>query len=56
MRKTKIVELELKDGFDSDIKIGELFLHNDEIYRFDGYDFGTYPMATNIKTGKQISL
>lgn len=51
------ITLELKEwNIDSDIVSGELFIYNDEIYQFDGYEYGVDAYATNIKTKDQISL
>tara|TARA_Y100000389_G_scaffold144286_1_gene142607 strand:+ start:224 stop:400 length:177 start_codon:yes stop_codon:yes gene_type:complete len=52
MKKIKI-ELEVKEGFSDDLKVGEYFVYKGEVYQFDGYDWGTYPMATNLETGEQ---
>lgn len=56
-KKRILISVEVhEDFYDCDVKVGELFLHNGEVYKFDGYDWGTYPMATNIDTEEQIQL
>lgn len=58
MEKIKVkieIEVELK-SFDYDLRPGDYFRYKDEIYRFDFWDYGTYPFATNIKTNEQIQL
>jgi len=52
MKKVKI-ELEVKEGFSDELKVGEYFVYEGEVYQFDGYDYGAYPIATNLETGKQ---
>lgn len=46
----------LQDLFDNKVSKGEYIEYENEVYIFDGYDFGTYPMATNIETNEQIQL
>jgi len=41
---------------DKSYKKGDLFYWEGGVYKFDGYDFGTYPMAENIETGEQKQL
>jgi|TARA_B110000483_G_C17747792_1_gene371107 hypothetical protein len=53
MKKVKI-EIEVKEGFSDELKVGEYFVYKGEVYKFDGYEYGTYPIATNLETGKQI--
>ena len=55
MKKVKI-EIEVKEGFSNDLKVGEYFVYKDSVYKFDGYEYGTYPYATNLETNKQIQL
>jgi hypothetical protein len=55
MKKVNI-ELEVKEGFSDELKVGEYFVYKGEVYKFDGYDYGTYPMATNLETDEQIQL
>jgi len=46
----------LQDVFDGKVSKGDYIEYKGEIYTFDGYDFGTYPCATNIETDEQIQL
>jgi hypothetical protein len=46
----------LQDMFDGKVSKGDYIEYKGEIYTFDGYDFGTYPMATNVETEEQIQL
>lgn len=50
------LEVELKTLDDKDLKKGDYIKFEGEIYRFDGYEWGTYPIATNVKTGEQREL
>jgi len=57
--KKMLVEIEVysvEDLSEGAVNKGSYIEYKDEIYKFDGYDFGTYPMATNIKTKEQIQL
>lgn len=54
-----LVEVEVYSIEDLDqgiVKKGSYIEYKDEIYKFDGFDYGTYPIATNIKTEEQIEL
>ena len=55
MKKVKI-ELEVKEGFSDELKVGEYFTYKGSVYKFDGYEYGTYPYATNLETDEQIQL
>jgi hypothetical protein len=46
----------LQDVFDGKVSEGDYIEYKGEIYTFDGYDFGTSPMATNVETEEQIQL
>lgn len=56
MKKKVYLETEVKDLYDENLKPNDLIEYKNEIYRFDGWEYGTYPYATNIKTGEQIWL
>ena len=47
---------ELQDLFDGKVSKGDYLEYKGKLYKFDGYDYGTYPMATNVETGEQIQL
>jgi len=44
-----------KFGVDK-IKVGDYIEYNDKVYKFEGYDYGTYPIARDIETNEQIQL
>lgn len=46
----------LQDLFDGKVSKGDYIEYENNVYVFDGYDFGSYPMATNIETEEQIQL
>ena len=57
--KTEEIEQDiytLQDVFDGKVSKGDYIEYEGEIYTFDGYDFGTYPMATNVETDEQRQL
>ena len=56
MRKVKI-EIEVKEwALDSEnIKVGELFLYDDEVLVFDGYEYST-PYAKKINSNETFAI
>jgi hypothetical protein len=57
MDKKKVtIEVEVKDWQDSDIKVGDYLEYKGEVYVFEGYEHGNYPIARNVQTGEQIQL
>lgn len=56
MKKVKI-EIEVKEwSLDSDnIKVGDLFLYEDEVLIFDGYEWST-PYAKNINSNETFPI
>lgn len=43
-------------GSDDTIKIGDYIEWRGTVYQFNGWDFGTYQITTNIETNEQIEL
>lgn len=54
MKRT--IEVDIKDWTSDKLRKGDFFEYKDEVYRFEGYDFGTYIIGTNIETNEQIEL
>jgi hypothetical protein len=52
----KLIEVEVKCWDNPNLKVGDYLEYEGEIYKFDGYECGTYPFATHIDTGEQIEL
>lgn len=53
----KEVTIKVKEfGKDSNIKVGDYIEWEDIVYKFLGYEWGTYPLAENIETGEQVTL
>ena len=50
------IEVDVKDWTSTNLKYGDYFEYKDEIYKFQGYDFGTCVIGVNIETGEQIEL
>lgn len=56
MEKVTItIEVKLKD-FGHDLKPGDYFKYENIIYKFDGWDYGAHPIATNVQTNEQVQL
>ena len=53
-----IQESKYKFGIDNidQIEIGDYIEYKDVIYKFLGYEYGTYPVGENIKTGETVTL
>lgn len=54
--RTLFVEHEVKKFGEDDISVNDYIEYKDEIYKFLGYEYGTYPVAENIKTKETITL
>ena len=50
------IEVDVKDWTSTNLKYGDYFEYKEEIYKFQGYDFGTCVIGVNIETGEQIEL
>ena len=55
-KKKVLIEIEVKDWQDSDIKVGDYIEYKGEVYEFEGYEYGLHPIAKHIITGEQIEL
>jgi hypothetical protein len=53
---SKYLKIKVKNLSDNDLKVGDYFEYNDIIYKFLGYEYGTYPVGENVKTGETITL
>lgn len=42
-------------GFE-DFEINDYIEYDNTIYKFIGYEYGTYPIAENIETGEIVTL
>lgn len=50
------VEVEVKEFGCDELSEGDYVEYNDVIYKFLGYEYGTYPIAENIETGETVTL
>lgn len=51
----KYIKVEVKTLSDNP-KEGDFIEYNDVIYKFLGYEYGTYPVVKNLETGETITL
>ena len=54
----KYVDIKVKVkqfGFE-EIEIGDYVEYNNKVYKFIGYEWGTYPIAEDIETGETVTL
>jgi hypothetical protein len=47
---------DIDDVLQGKVKKGDFIEYNNEIYVFDGYEFGNKPIVTHVKTNQQIEL
>jgi len=54
--KIVTIQVEVKDWEKDDVEIGDYIEYKDEVYEFEGYEYGLHPIAKHIITGEQIEL
>ena len=52
----KYVKIKVKNLWDNDLKVGDFIEYNEVIYKFLGYEYGTYPIGENVETGETVTL
>lgn len=52
----KYVKIKVKNLSDNDLKVGDFIEYNEVIYKFLGYEYGTYPIGENLETGETVTL
>lgn len=52
----KYVKIKVKKFNLNKLKVGDFFEHNEVVYKFLGYEYGTYPIGENVKTGETLTL
>lgn len=50
------IEVEVKDWEDKTLEPNDFVEYEDRIYRFKGYEYGTYPICEDLLTGEIITL
>lgn len=55
MKEIRITHKVKQFGVDN-VETGEYMEYKDVIYKFLGYEYGTYPIGENIETGKTVTL
>jgi hypothetical protein len=53
---SKYVKIKVKKFNLNKLKVGDFFEYNEVIYKFLGYEYGTYPIGENVETGKTVTL
>ena len=56
MSKKVTIEIEVKEFGSEEVCVGDYIEWKDELYIFEGYDFGTYPIAKRLSDGEQVQL
>lgn len=52
----KYVKIKVKNLSDNDLKVGDFIEYNEVVYKFLGYEYGTYPIGENVETGETVTL
>ncbi len=52
----KNVKIKVKNLSDDDLKVGDFVEYNEVVYKFLGYEYGTYPIGENVETGETVTL
>lgn len=50
------IEIEVKKFGVDDIKVNDYMEYKGIIYKFLGYEYGTYPIGENVETGETVTL
>lgn len=53
---SKYVKIKVKKFNLNKLKVGDFFEYNEIIYKFLGYEYGTYPIGENVETGETVTL
>jgi hypothetical protein len=53
---SKYVKIKVKKFNLNKLKVGDFFEYNEVIYKFLGYEYGTYPIGENVETGETVTL
>jgi hypothetical protein len=56
MPKYVHIKVKVKKLSDKTLKKGDYVEFENKTYKFDGWDFGTYPMVIDLETNEQIQL
>ena len=50
------IEVEVKDWENDNVETGDYIEYKNQVYQFEGYEYGRYPIAKHIETSAQIEL
>ena len=53
---SKYVKIKVKQFDLNKLKTGDFFEYEEVVYKFLGYEYGTYPIGENVETGETINL
>jgi len=53
-KKYIVVKFEIKNI--NDAKTGEYVEYNDKVYKFLGWEYGTYPILEDVETGDETQI
>lgn len=53
---SKYVKIKVKKFNLNKLKVGDFFEYNEIVYKFLGYEYGTYPIGENVETGETVTL
>jgi hypothetical protein len=53
---SKYLKIKVKKFNLNKLKVGDFFEYNEVIYKFLGYEYGTYPIGENVETRETVTL
>ena len=53
---SKYVKIKVKKFNLNKLKVGDFFEYKDVVYKFLGYEYGTYPIGENVETGETVTF
>lgn len=56
MSKKVKIEVDVKEFGVDEVSVGDYFEYKGEVYLFEGYEYGTYPIAKRLSDGEQVQL
>ena len=57
MKEMTVTLKNIKDfRFVSDPSVNDLYIYDDRVFVFIGYEYGTYPIGKDIETGETFTL
>lgn len=56
MAEERLIKVQVKKFGFEEISVGDYIEYEDVVYKFLGYEYGTYSIAENVETGETVTL